>query len=104
MNKRQTLLAVMLGVLALIQVSFAPHFLILNHGWFKWFNLIAVAVVVMALFERKSNKFSWAAAVLGGAFLDFYSNPFGVWIAILIIAVAFIKFILKKYVRIPSYW
>ncbi|MFA6376512.1 MAG: hypothetical protein WCX69_03895 [Candidatus Paceibacterota bacterium] len=104
MNKQRVFLAAMLVALALIQVSLAPHFLIGGMVWFKWLNFIDVAVVAIALFEKKSNKFSWAAAVAGGVFLDLYSNPFGVWIVILIGAVALIKFILKKYVWIPSYW
>jgi len=104
MTKRQLFLVAALGAAALVQVSLAPHFLVAGQAWMRWINFVAVTIAVIAVFEKKNNKFSWVAAFTGGVFLDLYSNPFGLWIVILVGAVAFIKLILKKYVRIVSYW
>ena len=104
MNRKEFAIVVILGCLAVIQTSFAPH-LALPWEWLSWLNIINLAVVIIALFEKRRNQVGWIAAFWGGIFLDIYSTRFfGFWILILIVAVAFIKFILKKYVQIPSFW
>jgi hypothetical protein len=105
MRKRQIAVIAVLGVLAVAQASFAPHFELFLSGWFEWVNFVNIAVVVTALFERRRNKFGWLAAFCGGFFLDLYSGRFfGFWMIFILALVALIKFVVKKYVRIPSYW
>lgn len=105
MNKKKAAIIVVFVVLLILQTSFVPHFKIFESGWFEWINFIDLAVVVIALFEHRRNGFGWLAAILGGIFLDLYSGRFfGFWILALLALVALIKFAVKKYVRIPSYW
>ena len=105
MSKQQLVLAGLLVLVAAIQVSFAPHFSFLDDKWPEWINLIDAAVVMIALFEKRSHRLSWIAVIFGGSVIDLYSDGFfGFWIGILLAVVIFIKFIVKKYVRIPSYW
>ncbi|MCU0652851.1 MAG: hypothetical protein MUD10_01160 [Candidatus Pacebacteria bacterium] len=102
MSRKSLVIILTLVFLALAQISFAPHFIV--GWWFAWFNLIDVPVLVVALLEKRKNNLGWAAAFLGGIILDMYSAHFGMWLAIMVGSVAFIKFILKKYVSIPSFW
>jgi hypothetical protein len=105
MNKGNVLALFLLAMLAVAQTSLAPHLALFRYPWFEWVNFVDVAVVVIAVFEKRSRRFSWIAAVLGGFFLDLYSTRFfGIWILAMLAAVAFIKLTLKKYVRIPSFW
>lgn len=104
MNRKDLIIVGILGMLAMIQASFMPH-LPLDLKLPPWVNLVNLAVVIIALFEKRKNNMGWVAAFWGGIFLDMYSGGFlGYWILILIGGVAFIKLILKKYVRIPSFW
>ncbi len=104
MNRKDFLIVLAIGLAGIFQVSFAPH-LEFSVKWLSWLNLIDIAVVVAALFEKRRNRMSWALALEGGIFMDIYSSRFfGFWILILLAAVAFIKLVLKKYVRFPSYW
>jgi len=105
MNRRQLIIFAILTVLGLVQVSLIPHFFSFSWLWLEWINLLDVAVAAIALLEKRSHKFSWLAAAVGGGFLDFYSRRFfGFWIIVLLAVVALIKFVVKKYVRLPSYW
>jgi hypothetical protein len=105
MSKQQLILIGLLAAAAAAQLSFAPHFSFLEGKWPAWINLIDATVLIIALFEKRSHRLAWAAAILGGAAIDLYSDGFfGLWVAGLLAAVLFIKFIIKKYVRIPSYW
>lgn len=106
MSKKEFAVIIILGFLAIIQVSFVPHFGIDAVPGFKWLNLISLAVFVVAVFEHRRGRLSWAAALWGGIFLDLYSGYgfFGFWILSLAGIVAAVKLILKKYVRIPSFW
>jgi len=105
MTKKELAVIGILGILAIIQVSFVPHFKILAVEWSRWINFIDTAVIVIAFFERRRGRLGWIAALSGGIFLDLFSGRFfGFWIALLLAAVGFIKMVLKKYVRIPSFW
>lgn len=105
MKKKEIVFIAALAALAIAQASFAPHFKLFAAGWFEWINFVDVAVAVFAVFEHRRNKFGWLAAFCGGFFLDLYSGRFfGFWIILLLALVALIKFAIKKYVRIPSYW
>jgi hypothetical protein len=106
MNKKEFAVIVMLGMLAILQVSFAPHFELFDAPWFWWANFVDVAVLAIAIFEHRRGRVGWIAALWGGIFLDMYSTGsfFGFWILLLGAVVAIVKLVLKKYVRIPSFW
>ena len=87
--------------LTLIQTSFLIHFKAL-FGWQAGFGLILIAVILINLFESPSKNGGIFSALFGGFFLDIFSENFiGFWILISIAIALFIKFIFKKYVRIP---
>jgi len=87
------------------QITVAPHIAGFLGVWLEWINFCALATVIIAFFERKSGRLGWAAAGVSGLFLDLYSQKFfGFWIIVLAIIVALIKFVFKKYVRVPSFW
>lgn len=90
-------LILLLYFLALFQTSFFLHFPL---GSF--FNFILVVVVLINFFEAQKENLGLFSAFIGGFFLDIFSeNFFGFWTLILIIITLFIKFVLKRYVRIP---
>ncbi len=105
MNKPEFMAIFCLGLLAIFQMSFVPHLKIFSGEWFRWINFVDVAVLAIALFERRRGAIGWLAALWGGIFLDIYSDRFfGFWMIVLFAVVGLIKLILKKYVRIPSFW
>jgi hypothetical protein len=105
MTKKKILTILFFTILAISQASFFAHLAIFSNQWFEWVNFVSLAVAIVSLFERRRNNFSWFLAIFGGFLLDIYSSRFfGFWIIVLIILVAIIKFAIKKYVRIPSYW
>ena len=105
MKKSLITILQVLFVLVLVQASFLNHFVIFGNVWLQIGNLAAVFVLVYAMFEHAKGRLSWVAAVWGGMLLDLYSNMyFGVWILSFLALVFMIKFILKRYVSIPSYW
>lgn len=106
MNKKEFAVIMILGFLAIIQVSFTPHFTIYALPGSEWLNLIDIAVLAIAVFEHRRGRLGWVAALWGGIFLDLYSGYgfFGFWIILLAGIVAAVKLVLKKYVRIPSIW
>lgn len=104
-NVARAAVLVLLLLMAILQTSFLPHFAILGKGRFEWINLITLSVFVIALFEKRRRRFSWFAAVWGGFLLDIYSQRFfGFWIITFLTIILMIKFLIKKYVRIPSFW
>ncbi len=107
MNKnaaRGTVLALFLPAI-ILQTSFLPHFYFLAGRWFEWINFITLSIIAIALFEKRRRRFAWAAGAWGGFLLDIYSQRFfGFWMIALLAAVLAIKFLIKKYVRIPSFW
>ncbi len=106
MNKRDFLVIAILGILEIVQVSFAPHFDFFNMPRFRWLNLVDAAVLIIAMFEHRRGHLAWTAALWGGIFLEIYSSGkfFGFWILALLAVAAAVKLVLKKYVRIPSFW
>jgi len=105
MSKKDAAIVAILTILAVAQTSFMPHFEAFRPKWLPGLNFIDAAVAIIALFERRRHKSSWLAAVLGGAISDLYSSWFfGFRIAVYLVLVALIKFVIKKYVRVPSYW
>lgn len=106
MSGKSIIIVVAFYILAIIQVSFVSRFSFLfAFGWLGYLNFVALAAIGIALFERSRNNVGWLAALWGGFFLDLYSERFfGLWIVALLAAVFIIKRILKRYVRIPSFW
>ena len=84
---------------ALLQASFFPHFS-LGH----LLNLVLIVVVLINLFEARKEKSGLFSAFFGGFFLDIFSENFiGFWILILLAISIFIKFVLRKHVRLPIF-
>ena len=84
---------------ALLQASFFPHFS-LGH----LLNLVLIVVVLINLFEARKEKSGLFSAFFGGFFLDIFSDNFiGFWILILLAISIFIKFVLRKHVRLPIF-
>ncbi len=100
--KKVLILAISLYILTLLQTSFLIHFnIFLNNYWV--FNLVLVTVFLISFFASYYQWQGVMAAFIGGFFLDIFSeNFFGFYILILVILSLFIKFVLKKYVQIPS--
>ncbi len=84
--------------LVLIQTSFLVHFNILGIVP----NLVLISVVLWNLFEKSKNYFGLYIALIGGFFLDIFSNRLiGFYILILFALAIFLKLVFKRYVRIP---
>ncbi len=67
-------------------------------------NLVLILVVLINLFEVEEGKLGLFGAFLGGFFLDIFSEIFlGFWILILLATAFFIKLVLRKYVRFPTF-
>lgn len=100
--KKVLILAISLYILTLLQTSFLIHFnIFLNNYWI--FNLVLITVFLISFFTPAYQKQDIIIAFIGGFFLDIFSeNFFGFYILILVAISLFIKFILRKYVQIPS--
>src|SRR3989339_1063026 len=92
------LFAVGFFFLSIFQTSFLVHYSIYG----RVLNIILVIVVLYNLFESRDKKTGIYIAILGGFFLDVFSNTFiGLNIIIMLLTSVAIKIGLKKYVRIP---
>lgn len=66
-------------------------------------NFILVFVILFNFFESPAKKFGLISAIFGGFFLDVFSASFfGFHILFLLVCAVFIKFIVRRYVRIPG--
>jgi len=94
-----------LYLLTLFQTSFFPHFqqfLLAPHfgGGVIW---VIITVILINLFQNQKENLGFFSAFFGGFFLDIFSENFiGFHILILVAIAFFIKFILRKHVRIPA--
>ncbi len=96
--KRIVVLIILFYFLALLQTSFLVHFSIL--GLIP--NLIFILVIFWNLFEKPEHFLGVFNALIGGFFLDVFSNRIiGFNILILLAIALFIKLVFKKHVRIP---
>ncbi|PIS39688.1 MAG: hypothetical protein COT33_00700 [Candidatus Nealsonbacteria bacterium CG08_land_8_20_14_0_20_38_20] len=83
-------------ILALFQTSFLVHFSALN--------LILISIFFFNLFEKSEENFGLISALIGGFFLDIFSErAIGFYILILFLLSLFIKLILRRYIRIPIF-
>jgi len=84
----------------LIQTSFLVHFIV----WGMVPNLILFLIILWNVFEKADNKFGLYQAVIGGLYLDIFSNRIiGFNILILFCLAILIKLFFRKYVRIPFF-
>ncbi len=99
MDIKKTLVSIILYyIFILLQTSFLVHFSIFG----LVLNLILISVIIWNILEKSETLFGLSNAVIGGFFLDLFSSRmFGFHILILLALAIFIKFVLKKYVRIP---
>jgi len=68
----------------------------------KYFNLILISVAIWNIIEKRENLFGLTNAIIGGFFLDIFSSHFFGFYTIISVSIAiFIKFFIKKYVKIP---
>ncbi len=84
----------------LFQTSFLPNFSFLDH-----LNLILIGVIIWNLTESPKSNFGLFNALIGGFFLDIFSDKgFGFYIIILLLISFFIKFVVKKYVHFSFFF
>jgi rod shape-determining protein MreD len=85
-------------IFALVQTSFLVH--LAPFGIAP--NLIIISVIIYNFIEGSEKMFGLGNALIGGFFLDvFSSRVFGFYILILLALSLLIKFVFKKYVKIP---
>jgi hypothetical protein len=105
MSAKSVFIIVFLSLFVLIQTSFLSRLSLFSGSWLRYANIVLLSVVVFGLFERRGKNASFAAAVFGGAMLDLYSELFfGFWVCVLLAATLFTKLVIRKYVRVPTFW
>ncbi len=98
MSKKIIILVIFFYFLALLQTSFLVHFSVL--GFIS--NLIFILVIFWNLFEKSEHFLGVFNALIGGFFLDVFSDRIiGFNILILLAIALFIKLVLRKHVRLP---
>jgi rod shape-determining protein MreD len=96
--KKIIILIILFYFLALLQTSFLVHFRVL--GFIP--NLIFILVIFWNFFEKSEDFLGVFNALIGGFFLDVFSDRIiGFNILILLALALFIKLVLKKHVRLP---
>lgn len=92
MVKRILILILFFYILALFQTSFLIHL--------RALNFILLLVIFLNLFEKSEENFGFIAALIGGFFLDIFSEkPIGFYILILFSLTFLIKIILRRYIQ-----
>ncbi|MDO8436429.1 MAG: hypothetical protein Q7S82_03600 [bacterium] len=100
--RKVIILLFFLYILVLVQAGFFAHFPIF--GFFP--NFIFIFVIIINIFEKPKDKLGLCAGFLGGFFLDIFSLSnnlfFGFYTLISLFLVICIKFILMRYVQLPT--
>ncbi|MDD5606534.1 MAG: hypothetical protein PHN37_01565 [Candidatus Pacebacteria bacterium] len=66
------------------------------------FNLVFLIVIIWSFIEKRENNLAFFNALIGGFFLDIFSDKFiGFNVLILIVLTLLIKNFIIKHVRIP---
>ena len=66
-------------------------------------NLILISIILINIFESPESKIGLISALIGGFLLDTWSSQiFGFWTGLCLLTVVLIKFIIKKYVKVPE--
>ena len=95
--KKFLILFFVLLLLILLETGFLVHFKVFNYIP----NLVLLFVIGFNLFEEKEGRIGIVLAILGGLFLDIFSNGFfGLMTAILILSSIIIKVAFKDILRI----
>jgi len=98
MIKKILISIVIFYILVLLQASFLVHFSV----WGIVPNLILIAIIFWNFFEKKKSYLGLYNALIGGFFLDIFSNKFiGFYILISLTLAIIIKLIFRKHVQIP---
>ncbi len=96
--KKLIISIIILYFLTLFQTSFLVHFSLF--GMIP--NFVLVFVVLWNIFEKGDSVIGIYNAVIGGFFLDIFSDRFiGFNILILVLLAFILKLISNRYVRIP---
>lgn len=96
--KRILILIFLFYIFVLFQTSFFVHF---DSGGIAT-NLILISVIFISFYGDAKNNLGIYGAIIGGFYLDVFSDLFfGFWVLILLVIALFIRFFVKKYVRIP---
>jgi len=96
--KKLIISIIILYFLTLFQTSFLVHLSLF--GMIP--NIVLVFVVLWNIFEKGDSTIGIYDAIIGGFFLDIFSNRFiGFNILILLLIAFILKLISNKYVRIP---
>lgn len=100
MIKKILILIFVLYFLIIFQTSFLVHFNVAG----LTLNLATAFVIIWNFLESPKKKTGIILAFIGGFFLDIFSSHFiGFNVLILLTFSVFIKYFLKKYVRIPFF-
>lgn len=94
------ILILLLYSLTLFQTSFLIHFDIRGYV----FNFVFLSVLLISFLEGQKENFGLFSAFFGGFFLDIFSGNFiGYWILVLLGTSLFVRYIFKRYVRLPLF-
>ena len=100
MIKKLLILTVILYFLVILQTSFLVHFNVAG----LTLNVVLYIIIIWNVLEDPKKCFGIYLSLIAGFFLDMFSVHFiGFNILILLIYSIFIKYIFKKYVRIPFF-
>lgn len=95
--KKVLILILFFYILALFQTSFLVHFRLLN--------FLLILVIFINLFERTGGNSGLFSALIGGFFLDIFSERLlGFHILILLLLAFLIKMVLKRYIQLPVFF
>lgn len=98
MFRKALISIIVLYFLVLFQTSFLVHFAL----WGVVLNLVMLLVIILSIYDKQNSYFGLYSAVIGGFFLDIFSNRIiGFNILILVILAVLLKLVFNKYVSIP---
>jgi len=99
--KKAILAFIIFGFLVLLETSFFVHFKFLNTFSFIF---ILIILVLINLFEKEKETLGIYSALIGGFFLDLFSEKiFGFWLILCFLISFFVKFFVKRYVSFPLF-
>jgi len=100
MIKKALILIIFLYFLVLLETSFFVHF-----GFFKWIpNTVFLFLIIFNILESPKKNLGLYLAAAGGLLTDIFSVGFiGFNALVFLTAALLLKFILRRYVRIPLF-
>jgi len=86
--------ALLFYFLTIFQYSFLVHF------FYCFPSLVLIMVVIINLVEEQKDNFGLASGLIGGFFLDIYSDKYiGYHVVILFLTAIFLKSVIKRILR-----